>query len=218
MMRNNLLKSEIFYDSKGDMFASVEMKDAKGNVLTKTLSIDNYINYLAGTRKVKVEGEVSTGLLPVGTLAVSNSIDGTKSMYYFKKPGMFCLDYKEELYRVPHPGIIFRFSSNNHTEVYSVKEEKLEDLNANTKLYLWAYGHGYGNGSICTGSVQLHLENFHMAEELADKFLNAANSHANSSVDIKETLDYFKNHNTKKYPKKFLKELNVSKTLGDILV
>lgn len=180
-----VIESKLYFDSNGRMFCDTVAGNSSQKV-SKTLTLDDYINLLADTRKVSVTINTSSGYLPYGTIATREGTNG--AILYYVKPHKGLLSYKDKLYRVAYPATIFLFSKTGSTYVYAVKESSFEKVTTSTKLYQWPFGHVYTSGSVCTGSVVLKMGHFSDAPELAEKFFNAENSHTNNGTNVSSIL------------------------------
>ncbi len=189
--------STITYD--GDANIICEMKVLhNGNEITKTISLDEYINLLSENVKIKLP-EVSSGFLPCGTLATWVSEKSRKALFFVpaeKQP----LRVKDKLVFIPWPSILFLLSSTGETHMWAMKETELMQVNENSKLYKWPFGHVYNDGSLCTGSVETKFKELSQIRLVVGNILSGVNSHSNNGEDMGKNIQALIKGKLENYP------------------
>lgn len=213
-MTKTQIESVISYDAKGDMFCKMKVSNGRKSI-SKTLSLDEYINTISESVKITLPS-VCSGFLPYGTLATWVSEKSRKALF-FVPAGKRPLRIKDKLVFIPFPSVLFLLSTTGEVHMWSLQEQTAEQVNEGSKLYSWPFGHVYDDGRLCTGSVETKFTEFSEIPVVVGNILSGTNSHSNNGEDMGKNIQRLLKGNLENYPIDTLKPVKAgAKNVKDI--
>lgn len=164
------LKTEIVENACGQQMFHVEMRTAQGAVVSKNLSIEDYLHLLGSSLCLEVEEDeirIPARILPNGY------IDGkfTKSGYtvvWREKAEKRLFVHKSGHYQIPFPDLIFVLSVKDGSVRKKCVFSAVKD-----NLYRYPFGNVDEAGSICMGNIHVNMDN--MADFSTEFFMGETN-------------------------------------------
>ena len=173
----------------------------------KTIDIDDFLELINSTKyktKEPLPEKVSSGMLPPNTFAYSKTSMGYE-LGIFVPGSVRLLRVNNEAIEVPVPSAVMVFNQNTILRWRACTCKTRHELNYNTPLYHWPFGHVYQGGNVCIGNVKCSSKNELEIPRIVEDLLLANNSHSNtSSVKLGENIAAIRDKNLKEFPKELL--------------
>lgn len=177
------MNSKYLEDKRGNSLFEVVLKNGR-EVTKRYLAADDYINWLAGCVKIERKAsfkEIDLMKIPKEAvkLAVSDNESDFKAMFYLPEEKSGSKVFGEPLTFYQPPRIIYysneivRDSVRSELRIFAVKEQKKEDINLDTKLYIYPLGHVHKDGGVCTGNVRCNVKKIEDCLDYFEEFFMA---------------------------------------------
>lgn len=177
------LMSKFITDKNGQTLVKVSYNDVYDNSVTKTISLEDYINLLKGATTFEKEAdEIKIGALPKGFVDGSVSSDGSlKAIIKIdKNTHFFALkeDSIQKNYFLPFPRLLFFLSTGKNGKiisgnVFAIKDEEIKE---NTIFYQYPFGNVNSSGSICFGNINEKATCLKEMDNIIFSFFNSITS------------------------------------------
>ena len=142
-------------DASPDVVQVQLLNEKSGEVFTKKISFQDYLEILTKSKCVK-ESYVQIGELPRGfvdaTVAKKGYFKVVVELPSIKRAAIHNSEGKQESYVIPYPMTLMAFSIKNknmvESKIYAIKNE-------DALLYQFPFPNCYSDGGICWGNIKL---------------------------------------------------------------
>ena len=149
------MKTELVENAVGQHLFRVEMRDEKGAVISKVISLEDYLSMLETSLKLDVKEDViriPKGAIPKGYIDGKFSRSGYTVIW--REPAKKRLFiHKTGHYQIPFPDLVFCLCVENGR-----MEQKQVFAASKDTLYRYPFGNVDEDGHICMGNIRVDLE------------------------------------------------------------
>ena len=165
------LASKLYKDRLGNTLVDCNFFRKRDKLsISKTLSLEDYINVLSSSVKLKNEQPLlSIGKIPNTFFDGAISGDGrVAGIFVYPAQKRYFKEAGGEGKYIAFPTLVFAFCTNTDGRLSRsfCFSSKTDELTPDTKLYLYPYGNVSHHGSICWGDGACHLHNIRSIAEL----------------------------------------------------